>query len=166
MTWNQEGHRSGIPPPPPPEGDPQTYWMLLSTAAELRKFLVEGCRGRSEMRMAIRVHFFHRHVRDTVVILEEGKLTHPRQPRCDIMVPWMDLNGRHTTTDQCTKGVERKWGRLSVEYMRESTERSLQAYSTPLESITSFKYLGRIMTASNENCQEVVGKLRKERKRW
>ena len=40
---------------------------------------VEECPGRAATRMATRVHFLlHRHVLDTVVILEEGNLLHPR----------------------------------------------------------------------------------------
>ena len=44
------------------------------------------------------VHFLHRHVQDTVVIMEEGNLTHPRCPRCDLQVPRKALNGRHLGT--------------------------------------------------------------------
>ena len=37
---------------------------------------VEGCLGREGTRTAMRVHFWRRHVRDTVIILEEGNLPH------------------------------------------------------------------------------------------
>ena len=39
---------------------------------------VEGYSGRTATRKATRVNFWNWHIRDTVVILEEGKLTHPR----------------------------------------------------------------------------------------
>ena len=42
--------------------------------------------GVSETRAAMRVHFVHRHVHDTVVILEEGNLPLPQCPRCDLQV--------------------------------------------------------------------------------
>ena len=45
-----------------------------------RQCPVEGCPGVSETRAAMRVHFVHRHVHDTVVILEEGNLPLPRCP--------------------------------------------------------------------------------------
>ena len=35
----------------------------------------------------MRVHFLHRHVHDTVVMLEEGNLLLSRCPRCDLQVP-------------------------------------------------------------------------------
>ena len=56
----------------------------------------------------MRVHFVHRHVQDTVVMLEEGNLPHPRSPRCDMQVPRKALNGSHLGTAQCAKGAEAK----------------------------------------------------------
>ena len=91
----------------------------------------------------MRIHFLHLHVRDTVIIMEEGNLSHPRCSRCHMMVPWRELNGRHLTTTQCTKGVERKRRRMAEDEMREIAERDFQAYGRPLAMVTSFKYLGR-----------------------
>ena len=50
--------------------------------------------------------------------------------------------------------------------MREGTARAFQAYDRPLESVTPFKCLGWIMTASDENWTAVVVKLWKARKIW
>ena len=50
--------------------------------------------------------------------------------------------------------------------MRESAARAFWAYGRLLDMVTSFKYLERIMTASDENWQAVVGNLRKARKIW
>ena len=36
----------------------------------LQEFSVKGCRERSTIRTSMRVQFLHRHVRDTVIILE------------------------------------------------------------------------------------------------
>ena len=58
----------------------------------------EGCPGRAGTRTAMRVHFWRRHVRDTVIILEEVKLPHPQCEKCDMLVPWRALNGRHKDT--------------------------------------------------------------------
>ena len=81
-----------------PGGKPRTYKMYFPTARGLRNCPVEGCRGREVTRMAMRVHFFHGHIRDTVIILEEGNLPHPRCSWCNILVPWQALNGRHLVT--------------------------------------------------------------------
>ena len=86
--------------PPPHAGDPQMYQMLSLRAVGPRDCNVEGCRGREAMRTFLRLHFLHRHVMGTVVFLDEGNLTHPLFPRCDMLEPWAALNGSYTTTAQ------------------------------------------------------------------
>ena len=132
----------------------------------LQEFSVKGCRERSTIRTSMRVQFLHRHVRDTVIILEEGNHPHPRCLRCDMLVPWKELNGRHITTAQCTEGVKRKRRQLAAEEMRESAERAFQAYGRPIKTVTLFKYLGRVMTESDNIWPEVVGYPQKSRKIW
>ena len=51
------------------------------------------CRSKLKGVVSDRVNFWNRHVRDTVVILEEVTPPHPRYPLCDMMVPWKALNG-------------------------------------------------------------------------
>ena len=116
--------------------------------------------------MAMQVHLFHQHIWDTVIILEEGNLPHPRCPRCNMLVTWRALNGRHLATTQCAKGEERKRRRLVEEDMRVITERSFQAYGKLLETVTSFKYLIQVMSAGENYCMVVVGKLGKDWKIW
>ena len=58
--------------------EPRTYMMAFPENAGPRSFPVEGCSDQVLTRTAIRVHLWNRHVWETVVILEEGNLTHPR----------------------------------------------------------------------------------------
>ena len=69
---------------------------------------VEGCPGRAGTRTAMRVHFWRRHVRDTVIIIDEGNLPHPRCEKCDMLVPWRSLNGRHKDTAMLRSGADKK----------------------------------------------------------
>ena len=63
----------------PAAGDgPQTFRMTFLTRGVPRTCAVEGCLGQVATRTAMRVHFLHGHVLDNVVILEEGKQSHPR----------------------------------------------------------------------------------------
>ena len=87
------------------------------------------------MRTAMHVHSWRRHVLDTVIILEEGNLPHPRCKNCDMLVPWQALNGRHKDTAMCRSGVERKRRRLAEAEIRESMERAFEAYGEQLESL-------------------------------
>ena len=50
--------------------------------------------------------------------------------------------------------------------MREITERAFDAYGAPLENVKSFKYLGRVMTAGDDDWHAVVGNFWKARKSW
>ena len=75
--------------------EPRLYKINFPAKDGRRQCPVEGCPGVSATRVAMRVHFVHRHVHDTVVILEEGNLPLPRCPRCDLQVSRKALNGRH-----------------------------------------------------------------------
>ena len=63
-----------------PGREPCTYRMAFLTAGVLRNCPIEGCLGQAATRTAIRVHFFHPHVRYTVIILDERNLPHPWCP--------------------------------------------------------------------------------------
>ena len=93
-------------------------------------------------------------------ILEEGNLSHPLCPCCKMLVTWLALNGRGLDTAQCVYGVEWKHRRLKEE------ERAFQAYGKPMETITSFKYLGQVLTTEEEYLPAVAGNLIKARKSW
>ena len=101
-----------------PGGEPCTYNMAFPNAGGPRNFPVDGCWGRAETRTEMQVHFFHQHVRDTVVILGEGNLHHPRCSRRNMLVPWRALNERHISTTQCANGSERKRRRMLEEEMQ------------------------------------------------
>ena len=58
--------------------EPRTYRMVFPIRVGPRPCPVEGCNGQALTRTAMRVHFCHRYVRDTMVILEEGNLPRPR----------------------------------------------------------------------------------------
>ena len=77
-------------------------------------------------------------VRDTVVILEDFNLPHPRCPLCDMLGLWRLLNVVHWCTAQYKEGAEQKQQRLAVKYYRAVTSSSFSAYRCPMEMLTSF----------------------------
>ena len=50
--------------------------------------------------------------------------------------------------------------------LRYITEWAFEVYGKPLETLSTFKYLVRVMTAVDDNWPEVVGNLVKARKSW
>ena len=68
-----------------------------------------------------------------------------------MQVPRRALNGRHSGTAQCAKGAESKRRRLEETETRENSEWVFEAYGAPIESVSEFKYLGKILTATDNN---------------
>ena len=133
----------------------RTYRMDFPARAVPMPCPVEGCSDRASMRTAMRVQFLQRHVRDTMVILEEGNLPQTRYPLCDMLVLWKALNGTYRLTSQCNQGAERKRRRLTAEEEREVTVRAFRAYAPPLEMANSFIYLGRGVTTHVSNPKSI-----------
>ena len=50
--------------------------------------------------------------------------------------------------------------------LRDSMERAFEAYGTPLETVSTFKYLGRVMTVGDDDWPAVAGNLVKAWKSW
>ena len=50
--------------------------------------------------------------------------------------------------------------------MSEIIARDFEAYGAPLENLTAFKYLGRVMTAGDDYWHAVVGNLQRDMKIW
>ena len=50
--------------------------------------------------------------------------------------------------------------------LREITQRAFETYGEPLENVTAFKYLRRVVTARNDDWPAVVGNLQRERNSW
>ena len=91
--------------------------------------------------------------------MEKGNLPYPRFLQCDMFVPQNSLNGRHLETALCRRGMEREWRLLTEEDAQEGTEMALTVYRVPFYQVTSFKYLGRIIAAEDDNWLEVVRNL-------
>ena len=53
-----------------PGREPLTYKMAFPTVRGTRNCPAEGCWGQAVTWTAVRVQFFHRHVQDTVIILD------------------------------------------------------------------------------------------------
>ena len=130
--------------------------MMFPTKAGTMHYLVQGRSGQVETRTAMRVHFWHWHVWDTLLILEEGNTPHPRFALCDILVWCQSLNGFHKSTAQCKKGAEKKRRRLAAEEARALNSRAFSAYGRPLKMVLYFKNLWVVISAADDEWQAVI----------
>ena len=127
---------------------------------------MEGCPVLVATRTEMRLHFLHQNVLHTVVFMEEVNYPHPQCGRCDMLVPWRGLNGRHPATAQCARGEERKRRRLAEAEMSKISGRAFEAYGEQIQNVSKFRYLGRVLTAGDGDWLEVVDNLGKARKSW
>ena len=152
--------------PPRWTGGGRTYKMSFPAKGGRRRCPVEGCPGVLTTQTAMQVHFVHRHVHNTVVMLEEGNLPLPRCPRCDLQVSRKALNGSHLGTIQCRTGTERKRRRLAEAMMWDNSEWAFHAYGKPMEAVSEFRYLGRLLIATDDDWPALAGNNRKARVSW
>ena len=85
----KERHRPGVLGenlPPPPLGEAQTYQVSFPEEFTHLQHPMVGYQGGGTNRTNLQVHFMHCHVRDTIVILEEGNRPYPCFPTCDMFV--------------------------------------------------------------------------------
>ena len=76
------------------------------------------------------------------------------------------LNGLHMGTLQCQKGAERKRRRLTETETRKNIERAFHAYGKPMAAVLEFRYLGRMLTATDDDWPAVAGNIWKARMSW
>ena len=66
----------------------------------------------------------------------------------------------------CKKGAERKRRSLAEEEARAVTSRAFSTYGHALYMVSSFKYLGRVISAAYDDCTAVIQNLTKARAVW
>lgn len=123
----------------------------------------DGCPFTATDRTELRKHFATRHVRDNLVIVEEGPL--PRCEDCDMFVPAVQLPW-HRRTPLCKKNAARKEQRLAAEDGRRCHEAVFTAYGQPLDNVWHFKYLGRILSHDDKDNLAMYYNMRRARSRW
>ena len=69
-------------------------------------------------------------------------------------------------TEKRAWGAERRRQRLAAEEEREVIVRDFSAYGRPLGMVTSFKYLGRVISATDDDWSALVSKLAQAKTVW
>ena len=140
---------------------PVRYFAYSPTRRGFIRCPVSVCPATVSTRDALRMHFSHRHWRDEIHILPGT--CYPRCPRCNVQA---HPSRQHFNSRRCQSGRARKRKReLEIEHLRAlSTEFRID--DTLLENVETFRYLGRIVSATTEDWPSVSDNLRKARKSW
>ena len=103
----------------------------------------------------------HCHMRDMLVVLEEGNHYLLRYPKFEMFLTWWELNSKHKATEMCARGTERRLKRLREEEARQSMVVAFEPYGIHLEMAKMFKYLGRIIKELGNGWKTVVANIQK-----
>ena len=79
---------------------------------------------------------------------------------------WKTRNGAYRCIAHFKGGAERKRQRLAAEEDRDVIVRAFSSYRSPLETLISFRDLGQVILAADDNCVAVVKNLSREREVW
>ena len=85
-----------------------------------------------------------------------------------MFVPWRILNIRHPNMEICRRGGRggRKRRQMVAEEVRAASKMYLNTYGRPLMDVSSFNYLGRVLSDSYDDWPSVIANLRKAHNRW
>ena len=83
-----------------------------------------------------------------------------------MLVLWEAINLRHSTTTHFTRGADQKFQRTEEEEARVGGELEVKTYEQPLTMVSSFRYLGRNLVATENYWMEAIVNLRKKIWTW
>ena len=156
-----QGNQVGAPPTNTP-GEAQTYLVSFPKFLLRLRCPVEGSLGGASNSTNLRVHFAY----NTILILEEGNRPYPRCPKYEMFVSHKASNVCHRVVAFFRKGEERKRLRLADDKAQAGTYMAISAYGIPLSPVTSFKYLGRVISSEEKYCPAVVHNLWRSQQKW
>ena len=90
------------------------------------------------------------------MILEEVNLPYPWFPKCGIFVLHKALIDWHLTKPFSRRGEESKQQHLEEDEAQVEIDMSITAYGIPLDTVTSFKYLGILLSLADNTWPLVV----------
>ena len=125
---------------------------------------VEGCPGRASTRSKMKRHFAYVHPQHTIVIAEERPTQ--RCHLCHMFVTDRAIRQGHTQTKECREGAKRvQRRRLQLELL-DAQRKTLTVYGKPLEKVHQYTYLGRPLTATDDDWPAVRKNIGKATGRW
>jgi hypothetical protein len=159
-------HAISTPSVVPPITDPSTmttYTVNFPRQISTIPCPVAGCPAAPVSRERMREHFSNRHPYDLLHIVEEGIL--PQCPNCHKFLH--SVNDAHLASRTCRQKTLRLTNR-NLAFIRQHTA-SQVAFSVdqiPVETVSDFKYLGRVLDSSDSDDKAVDFNLKNARARW
>jgi hypothetical protein len=141
---------------------PQEYCISTLAGAKI-ECPVHNCSGTYGNPAKLRVHFQQRHLEDTIVIEQEGRL--PRCTNCGIFSS--TVGARHQASMTCRKATERRQKQVvAKEHERLKKDVVFTVSGKPIEIVDTFKYLGRVTAKTDSDEAAVLRNLVQARRKW
>ena len=90
-------------------------------------FPVEACPVRATSCTNLQQHLMHRNAEDTIVVLNEGPVTHPWCKQCNMFIPQEAIAAIYLGTEMCERRAEQKYRRLATTTSQVSTGTEIRA---------------------------------------
>jgi exonuclease III len=141
--------------------DPTEYFVCM-TQEFGTPCPVEGCPAKPVKHQQMCLHFRAKHIRDTIIINGERL---PRCVKCGLFQK--NVGPAHQTSVGCKKATKVREGREADEIHKKTVaETVFTVEGIPIETVTDFKYLGRVVNNSDGDGPTVHRSLQRARATW
>jgi exonuclease III len=124
---------------------------------------VANCPYRQVIRGRMRKHFRARHIWDTIIVEEEGRL--PRCVGCGLFQRNVGL--KHQQTADCIRWTKTRKDRETDKVNKETVaETVFYVQDVPIETVMEFKYLGRVVKNDDGDWPAVIQNVKKATATW
>jgi len=147
-----------------PTHHPQLYTIDWARIEPTKACPVPFCTGSARHWYQLRCHFRDRHPQDRIHIRNESPDPLPQCHRCNLQLS--PSQTRHIGRQDCLRHELKKLqrDRLVTSYL--AGQHPFQAAGQQLDKVLSFRYLGRIIAASNSDWPALYRNLQRARQQW
>jgi hypothetical protein len=126
---------------------------------------VPNCTYHTNTSYKMRQHFRSHHVKDTIVVIEDGPDPLPKCPKCGIFQKNVgEVHQQSSTCKQFAMRLNAKNMQIHNEMIAENT--TFTVFGETIENVHEFKYLGRIVTDTDDDKATIVHNLNKAGNAW
>jgi hypothetical protein len=145
------------------EEDTPSEYVFSVNGITMTQCPVPRCPVKPVTRRTMRVHFRNVHNQDTVIVEEEGLL--PRCERCGLFQ--REVGPKHQQSADCVLWTAIRKKRADDKVNKKAVrETAFNVQGMPIENVTEFKYLGRVVNNKDDDRPTVMENLKKARMKW
>ena len=112
---------------------------------------------------SMRLHFWQRHLNDTIIVEEEGVL--PRCERCGLFSSKSNSQSHWDSLD-CRKISEKKQNYCQAIRQDAAREVVFTVDGVPINRVSQFKYLGRVLDEDDDDNHAALRQLARAKEKW